>query len=431
MQAVPSAADNTNVAAKLSSPELRSLVQRLVRRRVPEVDVEDVVQTVLCDALASAKTSAGRADDTGPALDDEEQLRKWVVGITRHKVADFHRRGSKAKHVELPEQLEGEAPPHSAREWARWAEEQAGEDTEDRRTLNWMAREGGGEKLAHIAASERLPATQVRQRVSRMRRFMKRQWVAELAAVAGVGLAVLVVWYLTRDPVPVAKPVPDVVPVPDTAPAPIMPADPRVERAHQLRADALRECDRKAWERCLAGLDEAARLDPGGDEDAQVQGARAAASQALEEQQQVEQKQAPAPQPSTPPPVKPPYFDKKGPPQKFNQQLKPDPEQPPDNKSLPMDPMPNQRKEPEPPPAQPPVNEDQSSKPSPQQAIPPVKSPPQPPPQQSQQSSTKGSWSSIPNQAPAPKKPRPQKKKQSKQSKKKTGKSQWRTKGGK
>ncbi len=143
MEAVPNT-DSNDLRAMLSSPELRSLVQRLVRRRVPEVDVEDVVQTVLCDAFASAKTSTEGADDSGPALDDEEQLRKWVVGITRHKVADFHRRGSRAKHVELPEQLEGEPPPHSAREWARWAEKQADGDADAERALDWMAREGGG-----------------------------------------------------------------------------------------------------------------------------------------------------------------------------------------------------------------------------------------------------------------------------------------------
>ncbi len=90
-------AQSTTVDPKtmIASPEVRRLVEGVVRRRVPEMEVDDVVQTVLCDALAS---------DNVP--DDEEQLRKWIVGITRHKVADFHRKGSKAKHVELPETVE-------------------------------------------------------------------------------------------------------------------------------------------------------------------------------------------------------------------------------------------------------------------------------------------------------------------------------------
>jgi DNA-directed RNA polymerase specialized sigma24 family protein len=426
MEAVPNT-DSSNLRAKLGSPELRSLVQRLVRRRVPEVEVDDVVQTVLCDAFASAKTSAQQADGTGPVLDDDEQLRKWVVGITRHKVADFHRRGSRVKQVELPEQLEGEPPPHSAREWAHWAEKQADGDADAERTLDWMAREGGGEKLAHIAASERLPATQVRQRVSRMRRLMRSRWMAELAAVAGVGIAVLVAWYLLRDPGPTAKPVPDVVPVPDIVPTPV-PDNPRLYRAYQLRGDSLRECDRQAWLRCLAGLDEAARLDPAGDEDAQVQGARAAASRGLEAQQQMDQKQAPAP--SSLAPKKPPYWDKKmnlpPPPTHKPQQLKPGPSELFDNNSsLPRDPMPNQFKSPEPPPAQPPVNDEQQNDPGPQQTAPqtpPPQPPPGPPaPQSSQQSSKGNSWGGKSDQGPV-KKPRP---------KKKTGKTQWRTKGGK
>ncbi len=436
MEAVPNADSSnlgsnlgSNLRAKLSSPELRSLVQRLVRRRVPEVEVEDVVQTVLCDAFASAKTSEQRADGTGPALDDDEQLRKWVVGITRHKVADFHRSGSRVKQVELPEQLEGEPPPHSAREWAHWAEKQAEGDADAERTLDWMAREGGGEKLAHIAASERLPATQVRQRVSRMRRLMRTRWMAELAAVAGVGIAVLVAWVLLRDPGPTATPMPEVVPVPEIVPAP-MPDDPRLDRALQLRADSLRECDRQAWQRCLAGLDEAARLDPAGDEDSQVQGARAAANRGLDVEQQDQQQQVPEPEPSSLAPKQPPNWDKKmnlpPPPTSKPQQLKPGPSEVfNNNSSLPMDPMPNQYKSPEPPPAQPPVQNESQNDPGPQQAKP--KAPP--PPKSDQQQSTSSSWSGKGNQAPVKK--APVKKPQPQQQKKKTGKTQWRTKGGK
>ena len=257
MMPTPSQPDTKTL---LSSPELRRLIEQVARKRVPAVEVEDIVQTVLCDALASSN-----------APKDAEQLRKWLVGITRHKVADFHRKGSGGRKVELPDQLEAEPEPHSAREWADWADQQTEGDEQAKRTLGWMAREGGGEKLAHIAEDEALPHAQVRQRVSRLRRWMKRRWAAELAAVAAVLLSILVAWYLLRKQEPIAKPIP--TPAPDVLPKPPQ-EDPKLEWAHHLRSDALRECECEAWQRCLRGLDEAKRLDPAGDKDGAVVKAR-------------------------------------------------------------------------------------------------------------------------------------------------------------
>lgn len=261
-------AQSTTVDPKtlIASPEVRRLVEGVVRRRVPEVEVEDVVQTVLCDALAS---------DSVP--EDEEQLRKWIVGITRHKVADFHRKGSKTKHVELPETVEGEEAPLSAREWARWAEKQTEGNADAKKTLDWMAREGSGEKLAHIAAEEKLPATQVRQRVSRLRRFMKQRWAAELAAVAAVVVLALIAWRWLRedDPIAVPEPVPEVTP-----------PNPKIEEAQRMRAEAFERCESEQWQECLDGLDAAKDLDPTGDDASDVQQARERAAGALEEQRE-------------------------------------------------------------------------------------------------------------------------------------------------
>src|SRR5690349_15785644 len=76
----------------LADPALRRLLEDFVRRRVPATDVDDVVQTVLCDALAAQ----GRPTD-------EEELRKWLLGVARHKVADHHRRAVREPASELPE----------------------------------------------------------------------------------------------------------------------------------------------------------------------------------------------------------------------------------------------------------------------------------------------------------------------------------------
>jgi RNA polymerase sigma factor (sigma-70 family) len=184
---------------RLASRELRRLIEGLVRPRVPAADLDDVVQTVLCDALAAAELP-----------DDEAALRNWIVSVTRHKIADFHRKRARHPTAELPDEVPGDAATEepAERDLARWAADQVAGSEEAQRTLAWMEREGGGEKLAHIAAEEKLPADQVRQRVSRLRRFMRQRWAAELAAVAMVIAALTWLWWHYRAPQPIAKPLP-------------------------------------------------------------------------------------------------------------------------------------------------------------------------------------------------------------------------------
>jgi len=279
------------------------MLERFVRRRVPDSEVDDVVQTVLCDALAS---------DNIP--DDDEQLRKWVIGIGRHKVADFHRQGGRGRKVELPAELGAAEEAHSAREWMEWAEQQTEGDSEAQRTLDWMAREGGGEKLAHIAADEKVPATQIRQRVSRMRRFMRQRWAAELSAVAAIVAAVLVAWYWLRRPQPTAEVLP--------TPVPEIKVPEELLRAQQLREDAFDACVRQEWRQCLERFDEAARLDPAGDRADDVRAARESAERGkqlleeeekkqLEEEKGKQEENKPAPPAPTPKRTKEPPVDLK------------------------------------------------------------------------------------------------------------------------
>jgi hypothetical protein len=136
-----------------------------------------------------------------------------------------------------------------------------------------MAREGEGEKLEAIAAEERLPATRIRQRVSRMRRWMKEQWIAELGAVATLAGIAFVVWWLGhhRETPEVNRPEPSITFEP-TNPA---------QRARAIRDDALLACGRQAWRDCLEGLDRAKALDAQGDEAPTVRAARAQANENL------------------------------------------------------------------------------------------------------------------------------------------------------
>ncbi|WP_437593690.1 sigma factor [Sorangium sp. So ce1000] len=278
--------DRTPATNPLAEPGIRRALEEFVRRRVPSGEVDDVVQTVLCDALAAP----GR-----PA--DPTELRRWLLGIARHKVADHHRRSAREAATELPDLPVG-PPPVEARELARWAEEQASASRDARQTLSWMAREGEGEKLESIAAEEQVPAARVRQRVSRMRRWMRERWLAELAAVAALALLAIVVARLLRstsDP-PVVAPLPEPQPSapPDGPPSPLDALD----RARSLRAEALRACDEAAFRRCLDQLDEADRLDPAGRDAPEVAAARERALEAL--RAPTDKPPAPAPDKTTP-----------------------------------------------------------------------------------------------------------------------------------
>ena len=248
----------------LGDPALRRALSDFVRRRVPSSDVDDVVQTVLMDALAAPS-----------APTDPRELTRWMLGVARHKVADLHRRAHREPPAELGD-LEAAPAPIEALEMARWAEEQAGSSRDAKQTLAWMAREGEGEKLEAIATDEQVPAARVRQRVSRMRRWMKERWLAELAAVAALGVvAVVALWVLSRGEQPEANP----RPAPSSPIAPEPPSS--IERARALRADALERCKREEWAGCLEGLDQARGLDPVGDQEPAVGAARAQAAEGL------------------------------------------------------------------------------------------------------------------------------------------------------
>jgi DNA-directed RNA polymerase specialized sigma24 family protein len=165
----------------LASPAIRRLLTRYVARRVPACDVDDVVQATLCDALAS-----GRAPQQAP------DLQRFLLSIARFKVVDALRLAGRAAPAEGGE-LPAPAPPVEALSLARWAERQLPSGPANEATLRWMVREAEGDKLEAIAADEDLPAERVRQRVSRLRRWMRERWVAELALVATLAVIAVAV----------------------------------------------------------------------------------------------------------------------------------------------------------------------------------------------------------------------------------------------
>jgi RNA polymerase sigma factor (sigma-70 family) len=246
---------------KTLDPDLRSALVAMVRKRVPESEVEDIVQQALAEAIESPH-----------APQDSESLRRWIFGVAKNKVVDYHRRAGR-ESFDLPD-VEGTPAPHIEADLLRWAEKNLPEGAENQKTLDWMLREGEGEKLESIAASEKLPPPRVRQRVSRLRRHFKENWQREVAMLAALGVIVsaIVIFVMQR-------PKPDII-THDVV-------DPRAEPMRRL---ALERCASGEWKPCIDGLDEARRLDPAGDARPEVKQARDAAANALKLQ--------PAPSPS-------------------------------------------------------------------------------------------------------------------------------------
>lgn len=268
----------TLVSADWTSQSFRAALAAMVRRRVPERDVEDVVQSALTDAVLS--------NDRPP---EPEAARRWLWAVTRNKIVDYHR---KTRRERLEEHPEPEARPDSharpnevaERELLRWAVGELPEGADAQRTFEWLLREGDGEKLEEIAERENLPAPAVRQRVSRMRRFFRERWAVQAALL---GLMVLALWALSRrDKIVHPRITPD--PVVLTAEA----------RARVLRQEALRLCSEQRWQRCLDGLNAARALDARGDNAPEVQSARRAAANALVPERAPVPRSSPVPSPS-------------------------------------------------------------------------------------------------------------------------------------
>jgi DNA-directed RNA polymerase specialized sigma24 family protein len=188
----------------LSDKALISALGAHVRTRVPSADADDVVQSVLADALSS---------DGAP--DEPEALRKWLFGVARHKIADFYRRNRREQPSDVEEKEAPSSGSAPAKDLLEWAEGELPPGSDAKRTFEWMLREGDGEKLESIAETEKVPAPRVRKRVSRMREHFRARWAAYVAGLAAAGLAILIAFYMFRKkPVPEAKIVPEPKPIP-------------------------------------------------------------------------------------------------------------------------------------------------------------------------------------------------------------------------
>jgi hypothetical protein len=217
-----------------------------------------VAQATLADALAA--TEPPEADSVKP----------WLWGIARHKIADYYR--GHREHLTLDSEANLESvdnSPQSTRDLLRWVDRELPTDGETTRTLEWMLREAAGDPLEAIAEEQQMAAPTVRQRVSRMRRYLRAKWSLQLAAAA-LGLIVAVGgyrWYDAHHRLPIE-------------PEKFARVQTPREQAAELRRVALKQCGLDQFDICVQTLDRAKDLDPDGDAEALVREARSHADQA-------------------------------------------------------------------------------------------------------------------------------------------------------
>ena len=225
---------------------------------------------------ATSRTSSKRPSRRrSPLGSDERRGRSPALAHWRRSPQDRRSASARAARVVRAPRDPRRGTAAFRERFVRWAERALpAEGEEPRRTLEWMMREGEGEKLESIAESEQIPAPRVRKRVSRLRRHLRAEWRKEVALLAALGIVAMLIYLARRGPrEPIAhdhvRPVPS-----EVAPSP-------QERARSVREDALAACGERAWAKCLDGLDRAKEIDPAGDTAERVVSARAAANAAL------------------------------------------------------------------------------------------------------------------------------------------------------
>ncbi len=168
------AADSRDALIRyIAHPQTSASLRSYARLRGLTDTADDLVQTVLCEALAA------------PAVPLEpSELPRWVTGIAKHKLVDERRRRART----AAQEVEPVAPPPSPE--AADLLRRIGEDVEnegDRRTLEWLMREHAGEPLFEIAREEALNASTLRQRICRLRRQLRARYLVPLLLALGVG----------------------------------------------------------------------------------------------------------------------------------------------------------------------------------------------------------------------------------------------------
>jgi DNA-directed RNA polymerase specialized sigma24 family protein len=158
----------------IANPQTRSSLHAYVRRRGLADSADDLVQTVLCDALAVEAVP-----------ERHSELPRWLTGIARNKVVDEQRRRARWKRAELDD--EPEAPrSEEARDLLGRIEREVREP-EERRALAWLVREHQGDSLYLMALEQALEPSTLRQRICRLRKALRARYLGPLVLALSLG----------------------------------------------------------------------------------------------------------------------------------------------------------------------------------------------------------------------------------------------------
>lgn len=177
-ETLPAGADH--LRSILSKRTFLHRLAALVRRAVPADAVDDITQSVVCDAL-SATALPERPED----------MDRWIRGIARHKIADYHRAASRRPQTVEAAEAWALPPPFEARSGLSWVARQVEGRPVDLECLGWLVEASHGEPLDRISERAGQSHANVRQRVCRLRASLKRRWLLELAAAALVAVVVV------------------------------------------------------------------------------------------------------------------------------------------------------------------------------------------------------------------------------------------------
>jgi DNA-directed RNA polymerase specialized sigma24 family protein len=245
---------------RLTEPDLRQhLLAYALSRGVPSRHAEDTVQQTLLEAWAKR--------DDWPRT--PRAFKHYVFAIAYCNAIDEHRVVQREPLLEDdPGPAAPAATPIEVREGLASVEAYVEGSASMKRALGYVLRWYRGDSYAEIAAADGVTEQAVKSSVNAFRDKLRAGLGAVLAAhavlfVLALTIASSVALVADRGarPHPVAASAPD---------------DPR-ERAARLRRRAYDACDARDWAACLERLDDAAAIDPPGDDDPRVRAARALA----------------------------------------------------------------------------------------------------------------------------------------------------------
>ena len=271
--------------------QIRKIVLARIRGKVSDVEVEDLVQ----EASVAVLTSTSRPKSMTTAMG-------WLGLVTARAVFDhFRRNKSRRQSLVLEDDVDAfpaddEPKGGFAPDWlvTRWLADRVASSPRHQATYELLLYKARNNlTLAQVAEKHCMTEGALKSRIHTLKMDYQPQWKRRermfiLVILLGIGLVVAIGWLAwdRERTQPPARPAPA-----PTSPSfldrvfggpPLVghaPPDDPASRAAFLRDDAKQACAARDWKACTDALDQAAALDPKGDESAEVKAMRKSAEE--------------------------------------------------------------------------------------------------------------------------------------------------------